>query len=417
MKYLPLLTSALIPALALVSFRGFIADAASADATLPPFDETVSPPPPDAFLSVPISGDPRISAKFISAVLDHSIPTGYNCNRPPGICDGVVLAFDNSEGSSSYGEGSGSPPGYPQEGRRPFSFRGHFDYVGAEGGVGYLEYDGHSGYDFRYERGRPILAAATGTLIVPTRDPVNNRSGSNPQTTYNTLKIEHENGYETWYLHAIEGSECIAFGCDRAIGERPHPGDRVAVRRGQPIAEVGTTSPQPIGPHLHFEVRMGAEQVVDPFGCAPAVAAKDPGSCGRPLWLTGDGAPDGTPARRFVLTIIDAVIRSTKSDGRRWDVGFGGMEYPDPVVVLYVDGRAVCATPEGLSDTTLPAWNQRCTFVAEATSSVHLVVYDWDPADPDFIGEWQGTMSDLQALGGQLQGGAVQRLQFSLESP
>lgn len=226
---------------------------------------------------------------YISSVQDHSVPTGYNCNSTH-TCDGIIRAFTNEVGNSAFGSNS-SPPGYPKDnnGSR-FYITDH--YIGVtpdpcKDGSGvpttcfpkesYLNYDGHSGYDYSYS-GKPILAAADGTLEVPVADPVNNPN-SNPHDKFNSLQIVHDNGYETWYLHAIEGSECIAFhsdklSCSPDSTSRPKPGDKVAVKAGQQIGIVGSTchgAGCPLGPHLHFEVRdptrptNDPDYVVDPY--------------------------------------------------------------------------------------------------------------------------------------------------------
>jgi hypothetical protein len=244
----------------------------------------------------------------ISAVLDHSVPTIYNCDfsnetdDPTDDCDGVVLAFNAEEGRKEFGENC-PPPGYKKDAKgTPFFKNKEINYVG----VGcppvdtqifpprrYLNYDGHSGYDFKYGKGTPILAAADGTLEVPASDPINNPPGSDPKTSFNTLRIIHPNGYETWYLHAREGSECIAFigrPCGKNSPSRPQPGDTVQVKAGGIIGRVGNTGTDCDKRnvegcfHLHFEVRIGDTQVVDPFGCAATVQAIDPLACVSKLW-------------------------------------------------------------------------------------------------------------------------------------
>jgi murein DD-endopeptidase MepM/ murein hydrolase activator NlpD len=99
------------------------------------------------------------------------------------------------------------------------------DYSGGS----YLYYDGHAGYDYRTTDhatdGRiSVLAAADRTL-------------SWGSSTYNTIYIDHRNGYRTAYLH-LSGRDVPAG---------------IPVVRGQPIGVSGSTGAA--GPHLHFEVQ------------------------------------------------------------------------------------------------------------------------------------------------------------------
>ena len=58
---------------------------------------------------------------------------------------------------------------------------------------------------------------------------------------------------------------------------RPISGAKVRVVAGQQIGRTGKTGTN--GSHLHFEVRLGDRQVLDPYGCTTAVAAVDPPAC------------------------------------------------------------------------------------------------------------------------------------------
>ncbi|HTY98416.1 MAG TPA: M23 family metallopeptidase [Rhodocyclaceae bacterium] len=87
----------------------------------------------------------------------------------------------------------------------------------------------HEGVDFQAEVGTPIKAAAAGVVIVVERHP---QYG-------NLVEIDHGNGLTTRYAHSSKVfTQVGAF-----------------VKRGQKIAEVGTTG-RSTGPHLHFEVRV-----------------------------------------------------------------------------------------------------------------------------------------------------------------
>jgi murein DD-endopeptidase MepM/ murein hydrolase activator NlpD len=85
----------------------------------------------------------------------------------------------------------------------------------------------HTGLDFQAGPGTPILAAAGGVVVAQEYHPAYG----------NMVEIDHGNFLITRYAHASKFSVA--------------KGD--LVKRGQKIAEVGTTG-RSTGPHLHFEV-------------------------------------------------------------------------------------------------------------------------------------------------------------------
>jgi murein DD-endopeptidase MepM/ murein hydrolase activator NlpD len=87
----------------------------------------------------------------------------------------------------------------------------------------------HTGLDFPAEAGTAITAAAGGVVVNVSRHPAYGQM----------LELDHGNGLMTRYAHA-----------SRILVKQ---GD--LIRRGQPIAEVGSTG-RSTGPHLHFEVLM-----------------------------------------------------------------------------------------------------------------------------------------------------------------
>ena len=98
----------------------------------------------------------------------------------------------------------------------------------------------HKGTDFAAPVGTPIFAA--GEAVVEFAGP----KGPNG----NFVKLRHDNGWETLYLHM----------------NRIWPGvvANARVRQGEQIGEVGTTG-RSTGPHLHYEVHIAGEPV-DPLG-------------------------------------------------------------------------------------------------------------------------------------------------------
>lgn len=87
----------------------------------------------------------------------------------------------------------------------------------------------HEGVDFTAEVGTPIKAAAAGVVVNVERHP---QYG-------NLIEIDHGGELTTRYAHA----------------SKTYVKQGLLVRRGQKIAEVGTTG-RSTGPHLHFEVRV-----------------------------------------------------------------------------------------------------------------------------------------------------------------
>lgn len=85
----------------------------------------------------------------------------------------------------------------------------------------------HTGLDFQADTGTPILAAAGGVVVTQEYHPAYG----------NMIEVDHGNHLVTRYAHA-----------SRVLVKQ---GD--IVRRGQKIAEIGTTG-RSTGPHLHFEV-------------------------------------------------------------------------------------------------------------------------------------------------------------------
>jgi len=85
----------------------------------------------------------------------------------------------------------------------------------------------HTGLDFQADTGTPILAAAGGVVVTQEYHPAYG----------NMIEVDHGNQLLTRYAHA-----------SRTLVKQ---GD--IVRRGQRIAEIGTTG-RSTGPHLHFEV-------------------------------------------------------------------------------------------------------------------------------------------------------------------
>src|SRR3989338_10387913 len=90
---------------------------------------------------------------------------------------------------------------------------------------------GFNGLDFRSPKGTPILAAASGQVIIA-------KSGGYSGGYGSYVVIKHDNGTQTLYAHA---SKVLV-----SVGDN--------VQQGEKIALVGSTG-RSTGNHLHFEVR------------------------------------------------------------------------------------------------------------------------------------------------------------------
>jgi murein DD-endopeptidase MepM/ murein hydrolase activator NlpD len=114
----------------------------------------------------------------------------------------------------------------------------------------------HTGQDFPMKIGSPVSASLDGYV-----------SSINPGADYGTaVVIDHPNGYQTVYGHLSERSVNL--------------GDFVT--KGQKIGKSGNTG-NTTGPHLHYEVRQGKNNPVNPdvlnyFGAASPVGAAGSGS-------------------------------------------------------------------------------------------------------------------------------------------
>jgi len=203
------------------------------------------------FLSFPIKGLTPSTAD-ISAVFDHSQPN--NCSN------GVVVAFTGEIGHVAFGKSQFSAIG-ECAGHRLYGFSNALDGVSTKftvnghytGGAPalpdgnnspfFLFYDGHTGYDFPYDHSYEVVAAAAGVV---------HTNGD----SFNTVWIDHENGYSTWYLHMLpEDTASLTNG--------------TSVTQGQHLGYCGNyyQTPGGIGQHLHFTVKKYGVRV-DPYGWA-----------------------------------------------------------------------------------------------------------------------------------------------------
>lgn len=124
----------------------------------------------------------------------------------------------------------------------------------------------HEGIDFAADRGTPVRAAASGTVVRVDRefidwDPEQQAAalesalalGYTPDETLDRIRgrqvwIDHGRRVVTRYAHLDSVTELF-------VGE--------AVTRGQVVGTVGSTGFEEGGPHLHFEIRVGDDYLGD----------------------------------------------------------------------------------------------------------------------------------------------------------
>jgi hypothetical protein len=191
----------------------------------------------------------------LAAVMDHSgtpLDTNPNNRMPWYSRDGVVIAYTGEIGN---GKANCPPPGYQNAGGTSFKVNGN--YVGATcphdktPANSFLNYDGHSGYDYPFpgasdigHGGTVINAPAAGRLYKATVDSANDRQACSFKgwDQWHSFYIVHgtlsadgstftSNGYLSWYLHVDR--------LDASILTQLAAGNFAAVSTGDPIAYVG----------------------------------------------------------------------------------------------------------------------------------------------------------------------------------
>lgn len=120
------------------------------------------------------------------------------------------------------------PSIWPVEGSLESGFGGRRNPFGGS------SYENHEGQDIEALMGTPVVAAASGTVII-----------AGCQNGYgNVVYIDHGNGLSTRYGHLSH--------IDVTLGQR--------IARGEVLGRVGSTG-RSTGPHLHYEVRINNEPV------------------------------------------------------------------------------------------------------------------------------------------------------------
>ncbi|MCY1060604.1 peptidoglycan DD-metalloendopeptidase family protein [Nannocystis sp. SCPEA4] len=129
-------------------------------------------------------------------------------------------------------------------------------------------YDGHRGIDIslwpfpwlKVENSEiEVLAAAPGTIVSRADGNFDRRCSWISGARANFVALRHADGSTSYYYHMKSGSVT-----NKQVGDTVVTGERLGV-----AASSGVST----GPHLHFEVRDGANNVVDPFvgACNPTI--------------------------------------------------------------------------------------------------------------------------------------------------
>ncbi len=123
----------------------------------------------------------------------------------------------------------------------------------------------HAGLDLAVAGGTSIYAAKAGT-VVEMRNDVQTNTANDPSvpSTGNYVKIKHEDGTMSAYLHMKLGSVLVK------VGDQVSQGDK--------IGEVGSTGAS-TGNHLHFTVYDVTQTMVDPYDYLDLSTVTNPDAC------------------------------------------------------------------------------------------------------------------------------------------
>jgi murein DD-endopeptidase MepM/ murein hydrolase activator NlpD len=199
-----------------------------------------------AMAGAPVAGVGAVPGAVVGALVGGATHmAGYKLGGGKG---GGTTGFGASFGAKGGGAQSPAP------GVAPTTGFGAKDTSGIWSGSN----NSHTGQDYPMPIGSDVQAALDGIVM-----------DDAPGYEYGiTVQIDHENGFQTLYGHL---SQALV-----------KPGDRV--RKGQVIGKSGDTG-NVTGPHLHFEVRKGSNNPVNPqellsspFGNANSLLSYSPSS-------------------------------------------------------------------------------------------------------------------------------------------
>ncbi|MCL1595089.1 MAG: peptidoglycan-binding protein [Actinomycetia bacterium] len=175
----------------------------------------------------------------------------------------ITTLFAGSAVASELGEPVDYDLVFPVEGKHHFS-----DTFWAGRSHGF-----HEGQDVLADKMTPVVAVADGVvrLVNWTTD-----DAMNPDRCC-SLVIEHDDGWESWYIHLDNDTTGTDDGRGWGIKRAITPG--VRVKAGQHIAWVGDSgNAENVAPQLHFELHDPSGTVVNPYKALVAAGGNDVGT-------------------------------------------------------------------------------------------------------------------------------------------
>lgn len=268
--------------------------------------------------SAPFMTRPYIGWHSLNSYFDHCSPD-YGIDNQLCTVDGLIARKSN-----------GYDPSFPK------------GYAATPGGVDYVYYDGHNGFDLglSYEQ---LVAVAPGVVGIAGTDSLNPCFGLN-------VTIDHGNGYTTRYAHM----------------------SRVDVVPGQPVARgqgigISGTSGCSTGPHLHFGLYTTSPwNAIDPWGWLGTPGADPYAYDTGDMWLTGN-PQDPFPQ---VPTAVTASVAGTSATVM-WTPGFDGGEPISSYTVTASPSGAAMSVPGGQASAVFTGLqlNVAYTFTVAAINS------------------------------------------------
>ena len=189
-----------------------------------------------------------------------------------------VSAYDLLDTITSYFDHQYPLLGYTYYSEPPEASTTTLNYLGTRAAEPEMYYSTHDGIDFGLVYGTEILSPAAGVA-----------SYYHCTACGHTIKVDHQNGYQTTYMH-LQGSDLVATGTEQ-----------IAVSVGSVLGKVGLTG-NTTGPHLHFATQKDLnsngdftddwpDSNNDPFGWQDL---ETPDPWGKITWTDTLGTHNGT---------------------------------------------------------------------------------------------------------------------------